>query len=660
MSSRRIQPISIEFKDGLTPYSPVFQDVYYTHVTGIEESNYVYIEGSGFAEALKNRPYQKEFTVGEIGFGVGLNFLLTARHFLENSEPDQKLTYVTVEKFPVLIEDLKTLYQNTTQLGELPQELIQQYPVLVPGIHTLSFEKGRIKLLLMLGEAKEMFTNLSLTQNQRIEFWYWDGFAPNRNPEAFQDSLFRELLSLSAPGARATSFTSAGWVRRGLQSVGYTIHKRPGFGFKRECIQVEFPETPKQETIKKPWFSAEKLKKAKAGDHIAVIGAGLSGTAIARALAERGCNILLLDQEQIAAHASGNSYGMFNTQLSKKPNPISRFSQLSLTHFIRELDSLSIPKKKGILRLDAIREPHDFTTAMETSEFPESFFQNQIEGMFFPECGVLNPGKLCEARANHPLIRFKKTTVSKVIRDQNKIRLVDNSGSSIGDFDHVVYATGASLVLDRTLRDPLLESIPLRAIRGQVIHVRPTPESKKIGHCLVDSGYISPVAPEISGTETHCIGATYQAKEILSNQEEIDTETLLQEARDRHSAFQALVSEDVQFIRIGYRLSTPDKLPLIGPLCNPADLRELYQPLLRSGKEESSAPLPSEAGEWVFTGMGSRGITFSSYGSAILSALMFGEILPIEADLWEHVHSARFIVRSLKKPGSPAKPAGSF
>jgi len=270
--------------------------------------------------------------------------------------------------------------------------------------------------------------------------------------------------------------------------------------------------------------------------------------------------------------------------------------------------------------------------------------------MFFPECGVLNPSKLCEERARHSNIVFKKSTLAKAKHENGRIRLIDEKETLIGEYDHVVYATGSALVLDRIVSQPLLMSLPLRPIRGQVIHVSPTEESKTISHCLVDSGYISPVAPEISGSETHCIGATYQAKTILPDQEAIDTETLLQEARDKHPAFRSLQAEQVKFIRSGYRLSTPDKLPLIGPLCDPEILRREYAALLRSGKEESPVALPAEPGEWVFTGMGSRGITFSSYGAGILGALMFGEILPIEADLWEHVHSSRFIVRALKKP----------
>ena len=659
MSARRIEPISIEFKDGITPYSPRFGDVYYTHGTGVEESNYIYIEGSGFAEALEKSKDTKHFRIGEIGFGVGLNFLLTYRHFLKHARPDQCLTYITVEKFPVRFEDLKKLYDNWQDLSEYSSELLKQYPVLVPGIHTLTFAEGRVKLLVMLGEAKEMYGNLTLNEEQKIQFWYWDGFAPNRNPDAFEEPLFRILLPLSNADARASSFTSAGWVRRGLEAIGYRIRKRPGFGFKRECIHVEFPDSirtnEERNEIHHPWFSANALKTVKPGESVAVIGAGFSGTAIARALADRGITVKLIDRDGIAFHASGNSYGMFNTQLSKKPNPISRFSQLSLTHFLRELDLRSIPYRKGILRTDALRERDDFEMAVNTSEFPESFYEFREDGLFFPDCGVLNPRTLCEDRSNHPRVRLMIAKVKQVNRTETGFSILDHQDKTITECHHVVYATGANLVLDRLIAHPLLESIPLRPIRGQVILVRPTDESKKVPYCLVDSGYTSPVVREISGSETHCIGATYQAKTVLEDQERIDTDTLLEEGRQRHPAFASLRREDVVSSRSAYRLSTPDKLPLIGPLCDPEKLKLEFGVMLRSGFESGPTPLPAEQGEWVFTGMGSRGMTFSSYGAEILATMMTGQTVPIEADLLEHIHPARFIVRNLKKPENSGK-----
>jgi len=247
--------------------------------------------------------------------------------------------------------------------------------------------------------------------------------------------------------------------------------------------------------------------------------------------------------------------------------------------------------------------------------------------------------------------------VKQVHRTESGFTILDQQDKTITECQQVVYATGANLVLDRLIEHPLLEKIPLRPIRGQVILVRPTEESKKVPHCLVDSGYTSPVVREISGSDTHCIGATYQAKTVLEEQERIDTDALLEEGRQRHPAFASLKREDVISSRSAYRLSTPDKLPLIGPLCDPDQLKAAFGVMLRSGFESGSMPLPAESGEWLFTGMGSRGMTFSSYGAEILAAMMTGQTVPIESDLLEHIHPARFIVRNLKKPENSGKKA---
>ena len=236
-----MKPISIKFIDSNTPYSPVFEDFYYAPGLGVDESTYVYLEGSGLIESLKNKEI-KRFNVGEIGFGVGLNFLLTCEYFLKNSDSSQQLTYLSVEKHPVRNEDLQALYLQFSHLSEYSNQLLKQYPPLTPGTHELTFAAGRVKLVLILGDAQTIFTNLTLTPNQKIEFWYWDGCSPSKNPDAFQDSLFKELIPLSVPGAKAASFTAAGWVRRGLNTAGFKVEKRRGFANKRECIRVHFPE----------------------------------------------------------------------------------------------------------------------------------------------------------------------------------------------------------------------------------------------------------------------------------------------------------------------------------------------------------------------------------------------------------------------------------
>lgn len=624
MQSVRIDITRIEFKDKKTPYSPRFDDIYFAPESGIEESTYVYLEGSGFLHSLTRD--QSLIRVGEIGFGVGLNFLLTLKAFRERSSLGQNLHYFSMEQFPVHLDDLQKLYAEYPELSHEADLLLAQYPVLTPGVHVLSFLKGRVKLYLCLGEASDLMSRLEF----KVDHWYWDGFAPSRNPDAFSTNVFAQVARLSATHAQGSSFTAATWVRLALQEHGFKVEKRPGFGRKRECITARLERPESTQSILPPWFSSQNLKHAKPGDRMAVIGAGLAGSAIARALAQRGCEVHVFDAHGIAGRASGNTVGLFNIQLSKKPNPISRVSQMALTHFLREIQTLSVPVKRGILRTDSTDE-----TPFVESNYPEDFYQATPRGFFFPECGMLNPIRLCELRMNHPQIHFNLKNVS----------------ARLEGFDHVVYARGADSHFKNAypLVHDFLDAQPTRPIRGQTVLVKPNAKSRALQSVLVDEGYASPLAPEITGHDFHLLGATYQAKAIADDQETLDTEKLMKEAKEKWEEFQPLTSEDFLEHRVGYRLSTPDKLPLIGPVIDPHTLHQHYARVLKGASRIEAPALPVVPREWVLTGLGSRGITFSSLGAEVLAALMFGEPLPIELDLWEHLHTSRFFVRKLRQ-----------
>ncbi len=638
MTERRIQPVSIEFKDARAPYSPLFQDIYFSPETGIEESRYAYLEGSGFLEKLaEGSPH---LTVGEIGFGVGLNFLLTLKAFSETAKPGQKLHYVSFEKFPVFKKDLETLYSAYPELKSVADLLLAQYPVLTPGVHRLYFLNERVTLDLVLGDA--------LLELPRLEFranhWYWDGFAPSKNEDAFSTTVFQEVARLSAKGAQGSTFTAASFVRHNLTGVGFKVIKRKGFGPKRESIQAVYEGGPKA-SILNPWFSSRALAHLKPGDTVGVLGAGLAGSAVARKLANLGFSVRVYDGQGISQRASSNSVALFNVQLSKQPNPISRFSQQALTHFLREVRTLGIPFKTGILRQDE--------TGVETlinNDFPESFYQEREDGLYFPECGMIHPGVLCKTRLTHPLITFIQESVVRVESgESNKVLYLKNGTRE--EVDHVVHALGADLKLPVNVLDhEALQALPLKPIRGQTILVKPTEKSKTLSTLLVNDGYASPVAPEITGHEFHLLGATYQAKTIAENQEELDTETLLAKANKNWSLFSETRREDVVSAKEGFRLASPDKLPLIGPVCSPEWLEKNHAHALR-GTAFSDLPLLQALNrEWMLTSLGSRGVTYSSLGADILVSQMLGGALPIELDLLEHLHSSRFFIRNLRKP----------
>ncbi|NDG84486.1 MAG: FAD-dependent oxidoreductase [Proteobacteria bacterium] len=641
----RVEVTRLEFKDPRTPYSPRFEDVYFAPASGIDESTYVYLEGSGF---IGNQA--GAVTVAEIGFGVGLNFLLTLRHFLEQSPAPQKLTYLSFERFPVHREDLERLYRAYPELSHYPKMLLDAYPVLTPGIHSIRLAGGRATLILALGDATELLPRLSF----KADHWYWDGFAPSRNPDAFSEAIFAEVAAHSKTGTRGASFTSAGWVRRGLEANGFTITKREGFGHKRECItgvlegspSARKNPAPAQEI--EPWFSSTNLKLVGPGrNRIAVIGAGLGGSAIARELAERGAEVTVFDPSGIGSRASGNPAGLFNVHISKIPNPASRFSQTALAHLLREVRERGIPVHPGIFRSDALD-----AAPFLNSDYPGDFFASGDTGTFLPFCGILNPRVLCESRLNHPSIRVIPKPVLRTLREGGTFTLLHEEGDSSGGFDHVVYALGADPRLqDRPHLDhEVLDALPFRPIRGQIVLLRPTPRSHEQDRTLVQEGYLTPVAPAITGSGLQLLGATYQAKTIDPDQERIDTAHLLEDSK-KWGENASFTEDSVDSIRLGFRMSTPDKLPVIGPLVASAPLKRDYLRALRGAKNEVLPDLEPEKGEWLLMGLGSRGITYSSYGARILAALMYGEVLPLEADLLEHLHPARFFVRNLRKPG---------
>ncbi len=769
--------VRLEFRDERTPYSPLFEDVYFSPVSGIEESNEVYIEGSGFAESLASG--KPRITVAEIGFGVGLNFVLTVRHFQTAlfdcaglgsatgrrdwkdsafaSEPDRPaslspswlarvgknrilpipsagpvplpctikegslgastnspvLEYISFEKHPVHRDDLVRLYSAYPELARSSSALLQAYPLLVPGVHSIRLFDGRVRLTLVLGDAAAMLGKMQF----QADHWYWDGFAPSRNPDAFSDEIFTEVARHSKKEARGSSFTSAGWVRRALESAGFQVTKVPGYGRKRERLTGVFAAAPrtspklphlivqgnetgsaesgemipllpsgrgsrtrahqsgsreseKSESLPSllpiappnsaqsngavwslqglsppPWFSQKNHSRLSPDrNRVAIIGAGLAGSAVARSLAGRGAVVRVFDAHGIATRASGNPAGLFNTQISKLPNPISRFAQASLAHFLRELDSLRVPARRGILRKD-FSDP----APLIASEYPEDFYELRENGTFFGLAGMLNPAELCRARLDHPGISLQADAVIRVEREGEEFSLHHPSGAVSRGFHHVVYTMGADPRLPGSapLLHPLLDALPTRPIRGQILLLRPTPESARLPHCLVEEGYLTPLAPEITKNEFHLLGATYQAKTILPDQEEIDTARLLEDA-GKWPEIGKFTRDHVVSTRTGYRMSTPDKLPLIGPVVDPAWLRDAYQRTLRGARQIAGPDLEPEPGEWMLTGLGSRGITYSSYGAEILASMMTGEMPPIELDLLEHVHSARFFVRKLR------------
>jgi len=250
--SDRLQQVHLHWHEDGTPVSDIFEDIYFSTGEGITETEHVFMQGNRLMARWQNWT-QPEFTIGETGFGTGLNFLVawtTFREFRRQNpqHPLKTLRFCSVEKFPISREDLEKAYKMLPELRALWTVFLLSYPEPVAGCHHLFFDEKSIHLELWFADIKHMMperiNHRHETNYPLIDAWFLDGFAPSKNPEMWQQSLFEHMIQLSHSKTTLATFTAAGFVRRGLIAAGFDIKKQPGFGKKRDMLVGQVVSKP--------------------------------------------------------------------------------------------------------------------------------------------------------------------------------------------------------------------------------------------------------------------------------------------------------------------------------------------------------------------------------------------------------------------------------
>src|SRR5580765_7014874 len=128
-------PSRLAFRDGI-PYSETFGDVYHSAAGGLEQSRHVFLRGNQLPGRWAGR---ERFVVLETGFGLGLNFLATWQAWRRDPRRCGRLHFVSIEKHPFSLQDLRTLHEGVPELKDEAAHLHSQWPPLVPGGHRLEF-----------------------------------------------------------------------------------------------------------------------------------------------------------------------------------------------------------------------------------------------------------------------------------------------------------------------------------------------------------------------------------------------------------------------------------------------------------------------------------------------------------------------------------------
>ncbi|GKX34417.1 MAG: hypothetical protein MnENMB40S_20350 [Rhizobiaceae bacterium MnEN-MB40S] len=216
----------LEWHAGDMPYSTRFGDHFYARSDGRAECAHVFIAGNGLPDRWRGRD---AFTIAELGFGTGLNFLETWRQWREHRHPSARLRFVSFEALPMRAAEMRRALGPWPQLESLANALIQAWPDNAPNLFAQDFDDG-VRLEVHIGEALDRVCNW----REQADAWYLDGFAPSRNPDMWSPALMQAVFDHTVPGGGFATYSAAGWVRRNLAAAGFEVLKQPGFAGKRD------------------------------------------------------------------------------------------------------------------------------------------------------------------------------------------------------------------------------------------------------------------------------------------------------------------------------------------------------------------------------------------------------------------------------------------
>lgn len=189
-----------------TIFDAFFNETFHSKFGARSESQYVFIE-KGLCEFCN----VNELNILEIGFGTGLNALLT----LLNKPSGQKIYYETVELFPIE-QKLVKLFSESLPEKELYLKFMEakwgEEQVIMPDF--------------ILFKRNENITEC--TYNKNFDLIYFDAFSPKTQPELWSVAVFDRLYRHINHGGMLVTYASSGVVKQSLRAVGFKVERLPG------------------------------------------------------------------------------------------------------------------------------------------------------------------------------------------------------------------------------------------------------------------------------------------------------------------------------------------------------------------------------------------------------------------------------------------------
>lgn len=677
--SYTLKPAKIKVTDEKTLFSLDFQDIYYPAIGGLEQAEYIFLKLNYLRERWSQKPieepflgkaftnFSESFVIMEFGFGTGLNFFLTCDLWLSLGEKNQckGLYFISFEKYPVPKNALVQIVRSWGIDNFVIEQFLESYSESIRGLHKYVFDTkdGRkITLDLFIGDILEGLNSLAIRPERQVDAVYLDGFAPSKNSLMWSLEVISRLSDFcKVSSCTITSFSVAGFVKNSLKDNGFRIKKVKGTGGKRENLLGVFEGNIKLTNNRNldPWFHPQITKNNPNKPlKIAVIGAGLSGCQTARALANAGFNVDVLEKSSaIAAGASGNYQGAVYTKLAKQPTNVSRFHLQAYLFSLKFLDQLQESYKSknfwnpcGLFQgFSESKDIENLKHLIKNNDFLEDFFRfekreylkNNQDGIYFPKSGYVLPPVLCAVLIDHPLINLqlnKKVNALKYDEKISKWLLEIKEENSQAEYDIVIIANayGVEKLLDSRL-------LGVKKIRGQVTYLSGASYEPHKSVYATNQYFI----PAHQGIAT--VGASYNLKSSsLEISEEEDTENL--KALDIFEGIDSknMALNNIVGSRVSFRAASKDFLPMVGEVPDIDSYIKEYSGLSH-GKTMNYGFAKSLPSLYVNVAHGSKGLVTTPISAQIILEKIRSRPLPVTSDIASALHPARFLIRKIKR-----------
>lgn len=201
---------------------PEWNETYHSQHGALTEAKHVFIK-SGL-EALS----KTSLSIFEMGFGTGLNALLTLDYCLQK---ERQIQYHAIEKYPLSYEEVASLdYPERCQLSQLSK----QFEVM----HNANWEEkisvsDQFSLHKIQGDIQEK--NLA---NDFYDAIFYDAFGPRVQPDLWSEAICKKIFDALKPEGLLVTYCAQGQFKRNLKSVGFEIESLPGPPGKREMTRA--------------------------------------------------------------------------------------------------------------------------------------------------------------------------------------------------------------------------------------------------------------------------------------------------------------------------------------------------------------------------------------------------------------------------------------